>query len=327
MDVLSDVLSAIRLTGAVFFDVERRAPWVAATPQAESIAHLVMPDAEHVIMFHVVIEGRCWAEILHSGAKPQHLVAGDIIVLPMGDSHVLCSEPGMRVAPDFDRFFRPPDQQLPFLIGSNGGTGEQTHFVCGYLGCDARPFNPLLRSLPRLMHVTAAASNAPVLQLFRMATEETAMHRSGGETVLAKLAELLFVDALRRHIDGLPQDAIGWLSGLRDAQIGAALALLHGRPTENWTVVSLAREVGLSRSAFADRFMFFMQDSPMHYLARWRMQLATHLLGRQGASVSRVAAEVGYESEAAFNRAFKKYVGVPPGSWRKTRSPATGHAS
>ena len=156
-------------------------------------------------------------------------------------------------------------------------------------------------------------------QLIRLAVDETATRRSGGETVLSKVAELMFVDVVRRHIDTLPPDASGWLSALRDAHVGAALALLHGRAAEAWTVEILAREVGLSRSVFANRFAHFVQDSPMHYLTRWRMQLASRLLDRQGVGVAQVAAEVGYESEAAFNRAFKKCVGEPPGAWRRSR--------
>src|SRR5262249_26659275 len=155
------------------------------------------------------------------------------------------------------------------------GGGELTRFVCGYLGCDARPFNPVLQALPRLLHARGTEGGAPMAQLLRLAVDETASRRSGGGTVLSKGAELVFGDVIRRHIDSLPKDAGGWLSGLRDPQVGAALALMHGRPAEAWTLESLAREVGLSRSVFADRFGHFVQDSPMQYLTRWRMQLAT----------------------------------------------------
>jgi transcriptional regulator GlxA family with amidase domain len=191
--------------------------------------------------------------------------------------------------------------------------------VCGYLGCDARPFNPVLQGLPRLLHARAADGAECMAQLIRLAVDETAKRRSGGETVLSKVAELMFVDVVRRHIDALPPGSSSWLSGLRDNHVGAALALMHGRPAEAWTLERLAREVGLSRSAFAERFAHFVQESPMQYLTRWRMQLATRLLERQGVGVAQVAAEVGYESEAAFNRAFKKCVGAPPGAWRRSR--------
>ena len=319
MDVLSDVLRAVRLTGAIFFDVEQRAPWVAETPAGAAIASNIMPEAEHVIMLHAVASGSGWAEILDGSIPPFRLNAGDILVVPMGDPHVLCSSPGMRAPPNVDMYYRPADRRLPFLINPGDGKGQRIHFVCGYLGCDARPFNPVLLGLPRMMHVRAADGIGGITQLFRLAVEETATPRSGGETVLSKVAELMFVDVLRRHIDTLPPDAIGWLSGLRDAHIGAALALLHGKPAETWTVESLARGVGLSRSLFAERFAHFVQDSPMHYLTRWRMQLATRLLERKGVGIAQVAVEVGYESEAAFNRAFKKCVGMPPGTWRRNQ--------
>lgn len=322
MDVLSDVLRAVRLTGAIFFDVEASAPWVAETPSAVAIGGQVMPEAEHVVMFHAMTSGGCWAELLDGSVPPLRLDAGDIVVVPMGDPHVLGSTPGIRAAPDLKMYYRPTDRQLPFYVTQLEGGGERARFVCGYLGCDARPFNPVLHALPRILHARGADGAECMTQLIRLAVDETTMRRSGGETVLSKVAELMFVDVVRRHIDTLPPDAGGWLSGLRDTQIGAALALMHGRPAEAWTLERLAQEVGLSRSVFADRFAHFVQDSPMHYLTRWRMQLATRLLERQGVGVAQVAAEVGYESEAAFNRAFKKYVGEPPGAWRRGRQPS-----
>lgn len=319
MDVLSDVLRAVRLTGAVFFDVEACAPWVTQTPAAAKIAASVMPEAEHLIMFHAVTSGGCWAELEDGSVPPVSLAAGDLVVVAMGDQHVLCSAPGMRASADLDLYYRPTDRVLPFRLGPLGGGGERTRFVCGYLGCDARPFNPVLQGLPRLLRVGSPDAAGCMMQLIRLAVEETAARRSGGETVLSKVAELMFVEVVRRYVDTLPKEAGGWLSGLRDPHIGAALALMHGRPAEAWTLERLAHEVGLSRSVFADRFTHFVQDSPMQYLTRWRMQLATRLLERPGVGLAQVAAEVGYESEAAFNRAFKRYVGAPPGTWRRTR--------
>jgi len=319
VDVLSEVLRAVRLTGAVFFDVEASAPFVAATPAAVKIVASVMPEAEHVIMFHAVTSGGCWAELEDGSAPPVHLASGDIVVIAMGDQHVLCSTPGLRAEANLNMYFRPTDRQLPFGISAPGGSGERTRFVCGYLGCDAYPFNPVLQALPRILHARGAEGAGCMAQLFRMAIDETATHRSGGETVLSRVAELMFVEVLRRYIEALPKEAGGWLSGLRDPHISRALALMHGRPAEAWTLERLAREVGVSRSVFADRFAHFVQDSPMHYLTRWRMQLATRLLERPGVGVAQVAAEVGYESEAAFNRAFKKCMGAPPGAWRRGR--------
>jgi AraC-like DNA-binding protein len=321
VDVLSDVLRAVRLTGAVFFDVEACPPFVAATPAAMKIVKSVMPEAEHIIMFHAVSSGGCWAELEDGCAPPVHLAAGDIVVVAKGDQHVLCSTPGMRAEADLNLYVRPTDRRLPFEIEIRPpeGGGERTRFACGYLGCDARPFNPVLLALPRILHVRASDGAGCMGQLIRMSIDETATRRSGGETVLSKLAELMFVEVVRRYVETLPTEASGWLSGLRDPHIGAALALMHGRPAEAWTLERLAREVGFSRSVFADRFAHFVQDSPMQYLTRWRMQLATHLLERPGVGLAQVAAEVGYESEAAFNRAFKKSVGMPPGAWRRGR--------
>jgi len=319
VDVLSDVLRTVRLTGAIFFDVEASAPWVATTPEAVTIGNNVMPESQHVIMFHVMTLGGCWAELLEGSIPAVRLEAGDIIVLPMGDAHVLCSKPGMRTEANLDMYRRPTDRSLPIVVGRDAGGVGQARFVCGYLGCDARPFNPVLQALPRVLHVRGGEGVGYMTQLIRLAVDESTTRRSGGETVLSKLAELMFVDVVRRYIDTLPKEAGGWLSGLRDVHVGAALALMHGRPAEAWTLERLAHEVGLSRSVFADRFAHFMQETPMHYLTRWRMQLATRLLERQGVGVAQVAGEVGYESEAAFNRAFRKCVGVPPGAWRRER--------
>jgi len=230
VDILSDVLRSVRLRGAVFFDVKARAPWAATTPAAAKIAGSVMPEAEHVIMFHAVTSGACWAELLDGSIPPLHLTEGDIVILPMGDQHVFCSEPGLRAEANLKIYYRPTDRQLPFQVSPPGGDGESTRFTCGYLGCDVRPFNPVLQSLPRLLHSPATEGAGCMPQLIRMAIDESATRRAGGETVLSKLAELMFVDVLRRYIDTLPKEAGGWLSGLRDQHVGAALALMHGQP-------------------------------------------------------------------------------------------------
>lgn len=324
MDVLSEVLRAVRLTGAIFFDLEQREPWASHTPTGAAIATNVMPGAEHVIMFHAVTDGGLWAEVTDGSIPPLRVEAGDILVVPNADAHVLSSSPGMRVPADVSQYYRPTDRQLPFLVGPGDGEGERTHIICGYLGCDVRPFNPVLHSLPRLLHIRAADSSGAISQLFRLAANETAVLQSGGELVLSKIAELMFVDVVRRYMQSLPPDSSGWLSGLRDPHVGAALALLHGRPGEAWTVETLARDVGLSRSAFAERFTHFVQESPIHYLTRWRMQLSARLLEQNGLGIAQVAAEVGYDSDAAFNRAFKKCTGITPGAWRQDRLVTNG---
>jgi AraC-like DNA-binding protein len=219
-------------------------------------------------------------------------------------------------------YYRPTDKPLPFIFSEFGGQGSPSRFVCGYLGCDARPFNPILDALPRLLHVKRSSVGGQLTHdLIRVALAETQRPRAGGETMLSKLSELMFLQAVREHIDTLPPESTGWLAALRDRHVGAALHLMHARPAEPWTLDSLSREVGLSRSVFTERFTDVVGAPAMHYLSNWRLQLAARLLENQGLSIAQAAAEVGYESEAAFNRAFKKQVGLPPGAWRKSRSP------
>jgi AraC-like DNA-binding protein len=322
VDVLSDVLTAVQLTGAIFFDLEAFAPWVSATPNADTFKHLAMPNAEHVIAFHVVMAGSCWVELPGAG-EPTQLVAGDLVVVPMGDEHVLSSTPGMRGEPSLDNYRRPVDRPLPIpFILNQGEGGERSHMICGFFGCDLRPFNPLLGALPRVFHASVSATSQDwLLSLVRAAVVEHAHGTAGRETMLAKIAELMFVEVIRKYIAALPAETLGWCAGLRDPQVSAALGLIHGRPSEPWTVETLARHAGMSRSAFADRFTHFVGMPPMQYLAQWRLQRAAGLLSKSAMSVGRAAAEVGYESEAAFNRAFKKLIGVPPGQWRKLRRP------
>lgn len=331
MDVLSDVLRAVRLTGAVFFDVKAHLPFVGASPAAGSIAGSVMPEAQHIISFHTMLSGECWAEIIGSPADSIHLDPGDIVIFPMGDPNVMTSAPGTPAPPpDLSIYGRPANGRLPvpFFLNQGQDGGEVCHFVCGYLGCDARPFNPLLEALPRLFRARVSATSKGWLSdLVRVAVEESEHGSAGGETMLAKIAELMFVEVVRKYMASLPEDARGWFSGLRDHHVGAALRLIHSRPGEAWTLGSLAREVGLSRSALAERFSSYIEVSPMQYLSRWRLQLAARLLDDKAVTISEAAASVGYESEAAFNRAFKKHVGVPPGAWRRQRKTRAGNGA
>lgn len=369
MDVLSDVLSAVRLSGAVFFDVDASSPWCGASPSVERIAARVMPGAERVIPFHAVLSGSCWAWAETGSEAPFRFESGDVLIVPGGVAHVMASSPELRGNPDLTLYYRPVDEHLPFSFTVNRGGGnrpvidagdrlpfslishgggkeehtqynviaaaqhgasaergraeERTHYICGFVGCDARPFNPLLASLPDLMCVRKPATGGWVTDLFRHALVEGSTKRPGGETILAKISELMFAEVLRRHIESLPEDTRGWLSGLRDPHVGEALRLIHGQPTGPWTLDGLAQKVGLSRTAFANRFVEFVEVPPMQYVARWRLQLAARLI-EQGASLADACTDVGYESEAAFNRAFKKFVGVPPGAWRKRHQPSTG---
>jgi len=320
MDVLSDVLRAVRLTGAVYFDIDASSPWVGASPDTARIAASVMPGVEHVVSFHAVMSGSCWAALDDGSAPPPlHLNAGDIVIFPGGAPNMMSSSPGAQAEPDMAMYCRPTDDHLPFSLQMGGGQ-DRTRFVCGHLGCDARPFNPLLAALPPMVCIRKPANGSGwVTDLIRVALAEGGGSRAGRQAVLAKLSELMFVEAIRIFLESMPANSRGWLSGLRDMHVGEALRLIHSHPAEDWTVDRLSRKVGLSRTIFADRFTDYVEVSPMQYLTRWRLQLASRLLEQSGTSIARAAAEVGYESEAAFNRAFKKFVGVPPGTWRKKR--------
>lgn len=317
-DTLSDVLAAVRLRGAVFFDVEATAPWVAEAPNAQVIAPAVMPGAGHVIEYHVLTGGTCWAAIA-DGAEKVQLVAGDVVAFPQGDAHVISSAPGMRGTLDLGAFEAPgPGLRLPLLMNLDGGGAEQAQLICGFLGCDARPFNPLLQSLPRLLHVPRAPGvGGPADAFIRMALAESREKRIGAAGMLSRLGELMFAELVRRHLESLPQDSGGWLAGLRDRHVGRALALLHAEPRRDWSLEQLAREAGLSRSAFAARFTGFVGLAPMQYLKRWRLQLAAAQLADGADSIAEIGTRAGYDSEAAFSRAFRNAVGMPPGEWRR----------
>jgi len=319
-DVLSDVLRAVRLTGAVYFDFDLSSPWVAEAPPSREIAARVMPGAQRVIEYHLLARGTCWGHAI--GQEPIRMNEGDLIVFPQGDAHVLSSAPGMRAAPDMSAFAR-PSTPLPIVYELGGGGPDRARLVCGFLGCDERPYNPLLTALPSVIHLSAAGPHAAtgwLGTLLNIAVRESGSARAGGENVLARLSELMFVETVRRYLEMLPPAQTGWLAGLRDPVVGQALAALHGEPSDPWTVDRLARGVGLSRSVLAERFTDMVGQPPMQYLALWRMQLASRLLV-EGGQVAAVAGAVGYESEAAFSRAFKKLVGQAPATWRKGTVP------
>jgi AraC-like DNA-binding protein len=322
LDTLSDVLQAVRLKGAIFFDIETTAPWVAEAPAAKIVAPAVMPDAEHVIEYHVITSGSCWASVVAPGAEPIRLQAGDVVAFPQGDAHVLSSAPGMRGDLDLSLFKLPENaEQLPLIFNMGGNGDEKAHIVCGFLGCDSRPFNPLLDALPRILHVRPAVSarSGWLDEFTRFAVMEAKEKRAGGNGILARLGELMFVELVRRHVESLPEESKGWLAGLRDRHVGRALSLLHERPLQAWTLDQLAKEVGVSRSSLAERFTVFVGTPPMQYLQKWRLQIAASKLAEGVSNIATIAAEIGYESEAAFSRAFKRSVGTPPAEWRSKR--------
>jgi AraC-like DNA-binding protein len=322
-DTLSDVLRTVRLRGAVFYYVTGNRKWAAEAPPSQAIAAAVMPEAEHVIEYHAVVSGGCWAGLV--GEPPVRLSSGDVILFPQGDPHVMSSAPGMRADPNVSWYYEAKIDQLPFTVAYEGTSpptlqhppSADASLVCGFLGCDVRPFNPLIATLPRMLHLRSEDGAGWITQFMQHAVAESAAKRSGGEAMLARMSEMMFVDAVRRYVDGLPPESTGWLAGLRDRHVGRALALMHERPAHDWTIDDLGRAVGLSRSALHQRFVQLIGQPPMQYLASWRMQLATGLLRNTKSTVAAVALDVGYDSEAAFARAFKRLVGVPPAAWRR----------
>jgi len=328
MDALSDVLRAVRLTGAVFLDAELRSGWSYLTPPPEAIGALHMPGAEHIIPYHLISEGRCRASL--PDGEPVELEAGELIIFPHGDRHVLESAGAGKLKPveirgeDLYALLR-PGEVAPLKEGT---VGETTRLVCGYLACDRRLCEIILAGLPRLLHVSVKDSGIAswVESSVRFSVAESTAPRAGAATVLAKLSELLFVEALRQYIETLPPNQTGWLAGLRDRFVGRALALLHQEPGAAWTVDELAKQVGLSRSALADRFVELLGQPPMQYLTRWRLSLAAQQLLSGGRALAQIAEDVGYDSEAAFNRAFKREFGIPPATWLKGGAARSGAA-
>lgn len=319
-DALSDVLQAVRLTGALFFFVDALTPWIAAAPESSVLAPVILPRVQHVVSYHVVMEGVCWC--LMQGHAPLRLEAGDVIVVPGGDAYALSSDPTLNSELSLDDtlswFRQMASGQLPFVVDEGGGGPERLRIICGFLGCDALPFNPVLATLPRMLHVRRprAAGGDRLSTLIELAVCEARDKRAGGRSVLLRIGELMFVEVVRRYLMTLTAEEGGWLAGLRDPLVGRALAQLHRQPNDSWTIEKLAREVAASRSVLAERFTHFVGEPPMHYLARWRMQLAAGLLADSTAKVSAVGRQVGYDSEAAFSRAFKKLTGVAPAGWR-----------
>lgn len=319
-DALADVLQGIRLSGALFFLVKATTPWCVEIPEAPEYAGIILPRARHVVSYHVIVEGQGLASV--PGTEPVTFGSGDIIVFPHADAYAMRSAPG--VPPELDPaqtigFFEAlAAGQLPFTVEEGGGNDPVTRVICGFLGCDAGPFNPLLDNLPRLLHIRRDGNEDGLLEnLIGLTLAEARNRRVGGESIRLRLSELMFVEVLRRHLESLAVEETGWFSGLKDRAVGRALSLLHGRPAEPWTLEALAREAGLSRTVLAERFTKLVGQPPIQYLARWRVQLAARALSDGNAKVAAVGAQVGYASEAAFSRAFKKIAGMSPAAWRR----------
>ncbi len=324
MDALSETLRVVRLVGAIFIQARFTAPWCYNSPLADTVAPFLEPGAERVVIFHLITEGECYAEM--SDGTTTHLVAGDAVLFPQGHAHLMNSAPGVPPAQG-----KPLDAVLarrPRQI-SYGGGGAATRLVCGYLACDERLARMLLGGLPPLVRVNVRGSNAGAWleASLRYALAEARSPRPGGAGVLAKLAEVLFIEVLRVYMNEHHEGARGWLAGVSDRIVGAALAAIHKNPAQPWTVEELARSAGTSRSVLAERFHALVGSTPMQYVTQWRMLLAANLLARGNLSLTRIAEDVGYQTDTAFSRAFRREFGAPPATWRKQQATRAAEAS
>jgi AraC-like DNA-binding protein len=339
VDVLSDVLKAVRLCGCVFFTAEFSAPWALESPNAELLGTIVLPQAEHVSFFHILIEGECLVECPRRQSFTME--SGDVVVFPHGHAHTMRSGPGACTTRLDHVLSHPSPDAVPQV--SFGGGGRCARFICGYLNCNQR-FAPLFDALPPILLVRRrtdyatvetgdAAGRAPAGNYHESGTwlgttlkftiNEATVARPGNEAMLGRLTEIMFVEIVREYMHQLDPCGRGWLAALKDPRVGHALRLLHDYPMRPWTVDRLAREVAMSRSALALRFSQLLGESPMKYLLGWRMQIAKQLLRDRTDNIQAIAERIGYESEPAFSRAFKKVTGSPPATWRRIAARAS----
>jgi len=325
MDVLSEVLRVVKLEGALFFNGEFSAPWCLKSALSPAVAHTLSPGAGHLIIFHFLTEGRAYARLPEG--RREELGAGDIVIFPHGNAHFLGNGSPEKPVDSFQTFAKNLTQGLK--VARFGGGGETTKFVCGFLACDPRLSEVFLAGLPPILRVPAVkdASGQWLEHAIRFSVGEEGGSNAGSGLVVAKLSEVLFVETLRRYILGLPPGETGWLAGARDPVIGQALALLHREPAHPWTISDLAKRVGLSRTRLAERFRHFLGEAPIAYLAQWRLKLGAEMLQSTENSVAEVSAAVGYGSEAAFNRAFKRQFACPPAHFRRSRNTLKNAAS
>jgi AraC family transcriptional regulator, alkane utilization regulator len=336
MDVLSEVLKVVRLSGAIHFRGEFTRPWAFLSSSPDILPARLEPGAESITPFHIATSGRCW---LSCGTlEPVVLEAGDVIVIARGDQHVMASDLGVTPVPIRQIYAHRAPDQITAL--KHGGGGEETTFICGYLHSDQR-FSPLLDAMPTLLCVRVrngklvveAADEDPRMTKVITLDHEAAWWQvaiarliaeatrpgPGNLALLARLSELLFMEILRWQLTHISEGRRGWLAGLNDPQISRVLTLIHAEPARPWTVEELAERAAMSRSALAKRFVELVGETPMLYLSGWRMQLARRLLSESPLGLAEIASRVGYESEAAFNRAFRRVVGTPPATWRQAR--------
>lgn len=320
MDVLADVMRAISLKGALYFEVNASDPWISMNPSMDQIGPWMMPGTDHVIPFHIVMEGSIFTKLGDDSYGPVSIEAGDVFMLPTGGKHIITSDPETweGTPADIEFYKAAARSSKPFTMMDIGEGGDRANLICGYLGCDKSPFNPLIGILPNMLVLKNCLGEDKLMhELAITAISESKASLNGSSTMVTKLSELMFLRALRQCMETLDTNNVeNWLTALKDKHIGQVLELIHNDPTKKWTLDLLSKSVGLSSSALSERFNRFVGEPPMSYLAKWRMELASRLL-EQGAKVEAVAHEVGYSSESAFQRTFKKIMGTPAGQWRK----------
>jgi AraC-like DNA-binding protein len=310
---LDAALERLHLDGAIFFRSQFTEAWCYESPPQADIAGMLRPGAERLIMFHIVACGRCWVAV-DDGVK--HWAGpGDVIVMPYGDQHQVGGSEDAVVVPIASLFAPPPWERLPVLQYGEGG--QRTDLVCGYLHSSDPLFDPRLGALPRVF--VARLSDGPVAQWVKASIEyalsiSEAMLPAGPPST--KLPELLLCEVLRHHLASAPAIKSGWVVALRDPVLAPALAAIHAEPARHWTLPDLAAAATVSRSVLDERFRQVLGRSPIRYLTEWRMHAAGDLLRSTDFSVVRIAREVGYDSEEAFSRAFKRQHNMPPSRWR-----------
>jgi AraC-like DNA-binding protein len=316
MDAFSEILSGLKLNGALYFSAEFSAPWCFSSPPSNALAGLLALGTPHLVIYHFLIEGEAIVKL--ADGQSIELEPGDVVILPHGDTHQMTSGKAATATLQTSAILSKIKSRDLSPLQAGGG-GETARFACGYMACDPYISRPILSGLPPVFKVNIRTDRSghwlenSILHL----VEEAASGRVGSAAMLAKLSEALFVDTLRRFVVSLPEQQVGWLAGARDPIVGKSLGLLHSRVAHPWTIADLADKVGISRSGLVERFTRYLSEPPMTYLTRWRLQLAARLLERTPRGVAEIAGEVGYESEAAFNRAFKREFRQPPGKYRR----------
>ena len=314
-DPLSEVLRAVRLTGSVFLSGHFTAPWcIGVQMTADECARVLPIRPAQIIGFHVVVEGRMLVAV--DSEPPLEVGAGEIVIFPQNDSHVLADRRGARPIVARELMQQSPDGGLYQIV--HGGGGVVTRIVCGFLASEDA-HNPLFSTLPKALKVDirGAASREWIEASVRFAANELAEGRLASSSVITRLSESLLTEAVRQYASTLAEKEVGWLKGFKDPHIGRALTLIHRQLGAPWSAETLAREVALSRSAFVERFTSLVGVPPIKYLTFWRLQSAKLNLRETGKTIAQLAYSVGYESEEGFSRAFKREFGASPARWRE----------